>query len=613
MRTFAARGNKKTDGWLAGRGARGGEDDCYDSAPPPGWDVVRWLYGFTRPYARKRNVLLGLVVVRSLQLAALAWVTGYVVSGPIAGHSLRGLALGVAAYVILAAWTNLFFHFRQRLALELGECVVHDLRDAVFVHLQRMTPSFFSRTKLGSVISRMTSDTEAVRAGVQDVVFTSLVGLGQMLVAAALMLWYDPALFLVVAAMGPTLGWLNYRFRGRLTDAHRAVQESFSRVTARLVEAVHGVQVTQGFARQHTSARLFRELVADHSVYNMEAARTAGVFVPLLELNSQAFLASILILGGYRVLSPGIGAPAGELIQFMFLANVFFAPIQTLGDQYNQAMLTLAGADRVRRFLAIEPDWIDRPAAQPIGRMVGEVAFEDVSFAYEGDRLVLENINFTAAPGQCIALVGHTGSGKSSIINLIAKFYLPTAGRVLIDGHDIRDLQTFSLHRQMGIVQQQNFLFCGTVADNIRFGRPEATDDDIADALEKLGCYDLVTSLPGGLHADVGECGKNLSLGQRQLACFARALLADPAILILDEATSAIDVFTEKRISEALSRLIAGRTSFIVAHRLSTIRRADQVLVLDSGQIVEQGSPAELLLRNARYASLGRHYMNAAA
>ena len=251
--------------------------------------------------------------------------------------------------------------------------------------------------------------------------------------------------------------------------------------------------------------------------------RTAGVFVPLLELNSQAFLASILILGGYRVLSPGIGAPAGELIQFMFLANIFFAPIQTLGDQYNQAMLTLAGADRVRRFLAIEPDWIDRPAARPIARLVGEVTFDDVSFAYQADRLVLENINFSAAPGQCIALVGHTGSGKSSIINLIAKFYLPTRGRVLIDGYDIRDLQTSSLHRQMGIVQQQNFLFCGTVADNVRFGRPEATDDRIADALETLGCYDLVTSLPGGLHADVGECGKNLSLGQRQLVCFAGA------------------------------------------------------------------------------------------
>ena len=323
---------------------------------------------------------------------------------------------------------------------------------------------------------------------------------------------------------------------------------------------------------------MFRELVADHSKYNLEAAQTAGIFVPLLELNSQAFLAAILILGGYRVLAPEIAAPAGELIQFMFLANIFFQPIQTLGDQYNQALLTMAGAERVRRFLATEPDWIDRPSARPLGRVAGEVAFENVSFAYLADRTVLDDVSFTARPGQCIALVGHTGSGKSSIVNLIAKFHLATRGRVLIDGHDIRDLQTASLHRHLGIVLQHNFLFSGTIADNIRFGKPDASDDQVAEALDKLACLDLVAGLADGLHTSVGECGRSLSLGQRQLVCFARAMLADPAILILDEATSAIDVFTENRIQQALARLIRGRTSFVVAHRLSTIRGADLVL-----------------------------------
>ena len=438
------------------------DEDEWDPAPPPGLDVVRWLYTFTRLRAQ-RNALLMLVVVRSMQLAAMAWVTGYIVSGPIAGHSLGGLAWGVAVYVRLGRGHEFLLSLSPATgAIELGECVVHDLREAIFVHLQRMTPSFFHRTKLGSIISRMTSDTEAVRAGVQDVVFTSLVGLGQMLVASALMLWYDPVLFLVVAAMGPVLGWLNYRFRGRLSDAHRAVQESFSRVTARLVEAVHGVQVTQGFARQQTSARMFRDLVADHSVYNMHAARTAGVFVPLLELNSQAFLGVDLDPGRVSRLRAGHWRQAGELIQFMFLANIFFAPIQTLGDQYNQAILTLAGSGS-RAALPGGRARLDRSAPGPADpRIRGEVTFDDVSFAYQHDRLVLEHISFTAEPGQCVALVGHTGSGKSSIINLIAKFYLPTAGRVLIDGHDVCDLQTFSLHRQMGIVQQQNFLFCGS-------------------------------------------------------------------------------------------------------------------------------------------------------
>jgi ATP-binding cassette subfamily B protein len=576
-------------------------DDVDAQSSPPGWDVVRWLYAYTKPYARKRNALVALVVVRSLQLAAMAWVVGYVVSGPIAGHALSGVLWGVAGFVALAGWTNVMFHFRQRLALELGESVVHDLRNAVFAHLQRMNVGFLHRTKLGRIISRITSDIEAVRAGVQDVVFTSLVGLGQMVIAASLMLWYDPVLFLVVAAMGPVLGWLNVRYRGRLSRAHRAVQESFSRVTGRLVEAVHGVQVTQGFARQETNSRLFRELVADHSVYNLEAARTAGVFVPLLELNSQAFLAAILILGGYRVLAPGIAAPAGELIQFMFLANIFFQPIQTLGDQYNQAVVTMAGAERVRRFLATKADWVDRPTARPLAHVAGEVTFDRVSFAYEADRMVLEDITFTAGPGQCVALVGHTGSGKSSIVNLIAKFYLATHGHVLIDGHDIRDVQTASLHQKLGIVPQQNFLFSGSVADNIRFAKPNATDREVAESLEKLACLDLIEHLPHGLRTGVGECGRNLSLGQCQLICFARAMLADPAILILDEATSAIDVFTECRIQQALARLIRGRTSFVVAHRLSTIRGADLVLVLEQGRIVDRGSAADILARDDHF------------
>ena len=241
------------------------------------------------------------------------------------------------------------------------------------------------------------------------------------------------------------------------------------------------------------------------------------------------------------------------------------------------------------------------------------MTFDNVTFAYDPGRNVLDRVDFTARPGQCIALVGHTGSGKSSIVNLIAKFYLPTAGRVLVDGHDLRDIQTAALHRQLGIVLQQNFLFSGSVADNIRFARPEATDLEVAETLERLACLDLIENLPQGLHTPVGECGRNLSLGQRQLVCFARAMLADPAILILDEATSAIDVFTEQRLQQALIRLIRGRTSFIVAHRLSTIRNADMVLALDQGRVVDRGTPAAVLARENYLAPLRRSAPRAAA
>jgi len=314
------------------------------------------------------------------------------------------------------------------------------------------------------------------------------------------------------------------------------------------------------------------------------------------------------VLGGYRVLTPGIELPLDDLIQFLFLANIFFLPIQSIGEQYNQALMAMAGAERIRRLLDTAPTWQDQPQAVTPPGLVGHVCFERVSFAYNPGCPVLRDINFSASPGEKIALVGHTGSGKTSLVNLIAKFYLPTSGQLLIDGQDIRDIDSCWLHRHVGMVLQQNFLFSGTVADNIRVGRPEAGDDEVVAAVARLGCLDLLEALPRGFRTEVGESGNCLSLGQRQLVCFARAMLADPRILLLDEATSSIDVFTEQRIQHALGRLLEGRTSFVVAHRLSTIRDADVVLVLDQGRIVEQGSPGGLLAADGIYADLRRQF-----
>jgi ATP-binding cassette subfamily B protein len=305
--------------------------------------------------------------------------------------------------------------------------------------------------------------------------------------------------------------------------------------------------------------------------------------------------------------------PVGNLVQFLFLANIFFQPVQVLGEQYNQALAAMAGAERIRHLLSTEPQWNDPPDALRPRWLRGEVSFDGVTFGYQPDRPVLDEISFTAEPGQVVALVGHTGSGKTSIINLIAKYYLPSGGRLLIDGYDIRQLQTDWLRRQMGIVLQQNFLMTGSVLENVRLGRPEASDEEVAQAIDALGCLDLFVSLPHGLHTEVGESGMNLSLGQRQLVCFARAMLADPRLLILDEATSSVDAATEHRIQEALSRLLRGRTSFIVAHRLSTIREADLVLVLDNGRIVERGTHEELLAYDGVYAGLCQSSLRASA
>jgi len=580
---------------------------------PLDFALIRRLLGYMRPYAAKRNWLMLCVVLRSIQLPCLAWTVGAVINGPISHNGTwKDICLGALGLFALAVFTQVTFHFRQRLALEIGESVVHDLHNQLFGHLQRMPMSFYNHTRVGRIISRMTSDCEALRIGVQDVLFVGIVGAGQMIVSASFMWYYDAVMFGVVVGMTPVLWGLNRYFRYRLSRAYRNVQESFSRVTATLAESVNGIRVTQGFVRQEVNSELFHDLVSDHSENNMRAVRVAGKFLPLLEFNSQFFIAALLVIGGYRVLTPDIDMAPGDLIQFFFLASIFFGPVQILGNLYNQALTAMAGAERVFTLLDQQPEWQDPPDVVVPAVWRGRVEFEHLSFGYDPERLVLRDIHFSAEPGQSIALVGHTGSGKTSIVNLIAKFYLPTKGRLLIDGEEVRRIQTDALHHHLGIVLQHNFLFAGTVMENIRVGRAAASDEEVIEALRRLDCLDLVEGLAEGVYTEVGEKGSGLSLGQRQLICFARALLADPRILILDEATSSVDTLTEVRIQRALEKLLADRTSFIVAHRLSTIRNADLVLVLDQGEIVERGTHRELLEQGGVYAGLCREFVRQA-
>jgi ATP-binding cassette subfamily B protein len=579
--------------------------------------LILRLFEFTRPIARTRNLLLFITALRAVQLPVLAWMFAAVLNGPVFNGDVPGTLWGAAGFLAFAAFVQFTMHYRQRFALELGEEVVYGLRKQIFGQLQRMPMRFFNRTKLGRIISRMTSDAEAVRAGVQDTLFVTIVNLGQMIVAAAIMLWYDWVLFLLVLLMVPVLKVINSYFTKRLTAAYRMVQESFSRVTATLAESVSGIRVTQGFVRQDVNAELFRDLVADHSEYNMRITRLSGVFLPLLELNSQFFIALLLALGGYQVLMGGLAVSTDQSAQlkavvvFFFMVRQFFDPIGTIGRMYNQALTAMAGAERVFKLIDAKPEKLEDDDAIDLPPIAGKVQFDEVCFEYDPGKPVLHEVSFTATPGQTIALVGETGSGKSSIINLIAKFYLPTSGGLTIDGVDVRKIRTASLMDQLGIVLQINFLFTGSILDNIRVGKPDATDAEVIDAARKLDCLDLLESLPEGMKTPVGEGGSGLSLGQRQLVCFTRAMLADPRILILDEATSAVDTVTEHRIQKALEILLRGRTSFVVAHRLSTIRRADVILVLSHGRIVERGSHIQLLAIGGVYANLYRQFIRA--
>jgi ATP-binding cassette subfamily B protein len=582
------------------------------------WKVIRRLLTYTGPHALRRNVCFILTIVRALQKPALAWALAAIINGPITHGDIHRTVFDTLWFAGLILFTGLVFHLRQRNQLELGEAVVHDLRNDLFQSLQRMPLAYFHKTKLGRILSRMITDIESVRRGVQQVFFFSLLLVLQMIGAAALMLYYNWILFCVLLGVGPLVWAINRRFHPRLSRFSRAAAESSSRLTGNLAESVRGIRIIQGFTRQQRGEEIFERFVEKLAEDNVTLASESALYVPLLDLNSQLFIASMLLVGGYGALHGVAGMEIGSLIAFFFLPNLFFQSLQQLGNLYTQSITSMTGAERVFQMLDQRPEWEDEPDAIELpdprseGHFAGaRVELRSVTFGYHPATPVLHDISLCAMPGQVVALVGHTGSGKSSILNLIAKFYLPTKGEILVDGHDIGGVRSASLRRQMGTVLQTNFLFTGSVLENIRFGRPDATDNEVLNAVSQIDCLDLLENLPQGLDTDVGESGASLSLGQRQIVCFARALLANPRILILDEATSAVDPVTEHRLQRALAKLLAGRTSFVVAHRLSTIVRADQIVVLEQGRIVERGTHRQLLGHHGAYRALYCEFISA--
>lgn len=519
--------------------------------------------------------------------------------------------------LIIALWSAVFVVsvLLQRLTILImtraGESVQFGFRKRLFEHLQTLSMSYYDKTKLGRIISRCTSDINSMREINVWSLFHVTAWASQIVFAALMMaLFTDWRLFLAVAWLAPVLFVANRLYLRKSASMWQVVREGFTRVSTNLAENITGMRVVTAFNRQDPNLGVFNNLQVVNTANNLQVARVNGVYQPMLEFVKFVGRVIILLYGGYLIASGTLGGKGvGAVVQAFLYWDWFMNPIVAFGNFYNQLMMAMAGAERVFDLLETKPEVQDLPAAKPLPRIEGRVTFEDVTFGYKPERPVLHDVSFEALPGQMVALVGHTGSGKSSIISLIGRFYQPQQGRVLVDGHDIRHVTGDSLHRQMGLVLQVNYLFTGTVLDNIRYAKPSATLEDVIAAAKALGTHEAITALKDGYDTDVGERGANMSLGQRQLICFTRAFLADPRIFMLDEATSSVDTATELLIQNSLERLLEGRTTFIVAHRLSTIMRADLILVIDQGRIIERGTHRELLELGGKYAHLYEQFV----
>jgi ABC-type multidrug transport system fused ATPase/permease subunit len=586
---------------------------------------VRWMIGLLRPYRGKVALMFAALLVSTGAALAPPYLAGQAVDSGIVTGDVAALDRIVAAFVVVATLYAAATYLQTYLVGWVGTRALQDLRERVFSHLQTMSIGFFTRRSPGVLISRMTNDIEALNQLVTDGVVTMFSSVLTLVGVVVILLVLDAQLALVTFITFPLVAAASIVFRIVSHGAYRETRERIGAITGYLQETLSGVRVVRSFGQEPRHTAAMTELNEANRAANMRTVFLNASYFPGVELLASVGTAAILLYGGSQAIDHAI--QIGTIIAFVGYLTVFFEPIQQLSQLYTTYQQGMAALDKIFDLLDTEPDMVDAPAAIDPGALKGEIEMDGVWFSYadktefevsprlgrdksqtqppgDGDDWAMRNVSLHVPPGQTLALVGTTGAGKSTFAKLVARFYDPQRGRVLVDGHDLTGVQQQALRRQLGIVPQEGFLFSGSVRENIAFGRPEATLEEIEDAAAAVGATEFIAALPEGIETEVGERGVQLSAGQRQLVAFARALLAEPRILILDEATSNVDVRTEKTIEKGLERLLAGRTAIVIAHRLSTIRRAGKIVVLDHGRIAEAGTHDELIEAGGPYSRL---------
>ncbi|TDF99829.1 ABC transporter ATP-binding protein [Paenibacillus piri] len=572
------------------------------------WVQVKRLGQYLKPYSKQIiPVIITMMIVGALTKLLNPLLIAYAIdnvlreSAPRHGDTtllLQCVAGMLTLYVIQWAANN----YRIRFTNKVGQKVIYDLRHDLFKNIQSLSFRFFDKRPAGSILVRITNYVNSLQDLFTNGVVNLMIDCVQLIGIIFILLFYNVKLGLAIIVTVPVMFMVSTRLRVLIRRSWQVVQTKQSRINAHLNECIQGIKVTQAFTQEKENMAFFDQMNLDnHKSWN-RASMLNQTFNPIIEVTGAIGYCILFWFGSHLIQQEEI--TVGLLVAFATYIGHFWEPINRLGQMYSQMLIAMASSERIFEFIDEKPNVAESASAKALPKVQGNIELTKVEFEYEPGRKALKGIDLSVKAGESIALVGHTGSGKSTIINLLCRFYDITGGSISIDGHDIRDVTVSSLRSQVGIVLQDTFIFSGTIRDNIRFGRLDATDDEVEFAAKAVRAHEFIVNLPQGYETEVQERGNVLSMGQRQLISFARALLADPRILILDEATASIDTETELKIQEALKTLLAGRTSFIIAHRLSTIRSADKIIVLDHGVMMEQGTHEELLAQKGIYYGL---------